>query len=158
MLEVKIKKLHKDAVIPKYETVGSVGMDLTAVSKEYDGHGNVVFGTGLAIQIPEGYYADLRPRSSISKYDLVLVNSVGTIDSDYRGELILKFKPTSKLKPHYYVVNTMEVVLPEFHEEYNIGDRIAQIVILPYPKVSFVEVDELTETERGTGGFGSTNK
>ena len=97
MLEAKIKKLHKDAVIPKYETVGSVGMDLTAVSKGYDEHGNVVYGTGLAIQIPEGYYADLRPRSSISKYDLVLANSVGTIDADYRGELILKFKPTSKL-------------------------------------------------------------
>ena len=157
MVEVKIKKLHKDAVIPKYETVGSVGMDLTAVSKEYDEHGNVVFGTGFAIQIPTGYYADLRPRSSISKYDLVLANSVGTIDADYRGELILKFKPTSKLKPHYHAVNTMEVVLPEFHEEYNVGDRIAQIIIKPYPKVSFVEVDELSETERGDGGFGSTD-
>ena len=94
MLEVKIKKLHKDAVIPRYETVGSVGMDLTATSKEYDEYGNVVFGTGISIQLPDGYYADLRPRSSISKYDLVLANSVGTIDSDYRGELILKFKPT----------------------------------------------------------------
>ena len=146
MLEVKIKKLHKDAVIPKYETVGSVGMDLTAVSKEYDEHGNVVFGTGLAIQIPEGYYADLRPRSSISKYDLTLANSVGTIDSDYRGELILKFKPSA-----HYVVNGEGVM-------YNVGDRIAQIVIKPYPKVSFVEVDDLSETERGTGGFGSTNK
>ena len=153
MLEVKIKKLHKDAVIPKYETVGSVGMDLTAISKDYDEHGNIVYGTGLAIQIPEGYYADLRPRSSISKYDLVLANSVGTIDADYRGELILKFKPTlrkSTLCGGVYEVDTVR--------EYDIGDRVAQIVILPYPKVSFVEVDELSETERGTGGFGSTNK
>ena len=149
MLEVKIKKLHKDAVIPKYETVGSVGMDLTAVSKEYDEHGNVVFGTGLAIQIPEGYYADLRPRSSISKYDLVLANSVGTIDADYRGELILKFKPSV-----YFGVNRGD----DDGVMYDVGDRIAQIIIKPYPKVSFVEVDELTETERGTGGFGSTNK
>ena len=149
MLEVKIKKLHKDAVIPKYETVGSVGMDLTAVSKEYDEHGNVVFGTGLAIQIPEGYYADLRPRSSISKYDLVLANSVGTIDSDYRGELILKFKPSV-----YFGVNRGD----DDGVMYDVGDRVAQIVILPYPKVSFVEVDELSETERGHGGFGSTNK
>ena len=149
MLEVKIKKLHKDAVIPKYETVGSVGMDLTAVSKEYDEHGNVVFGTGLAIQIPEGYYADLRPRSSISKYDLVLANSVGTIDSDYRGELILKFKPSV-----YFGVNRGD----DDGVMYDVGDRIAQLVILPYPKVSFVEVDELSDTERGTGGFGSTNK
>lgn len=152
MLEVKIKKLHKDAVIPKYETVGSVGMDLTAVSKEYDEHGNVVFGAGLAIQIPEGYYADLRPRSSISKYDLVLANSVGTIDSDYRGELILKFKPTLRKSTwNNGVYETDEV------KEYEIGDRIAQMVILPYPKVSFVEVDKLSDTERGTGGFGSTN-
>ena len=149
MLEVKIKKLHKNAVIPKYETVGSVGMDLTAVSKEYDEHGNVVFGTGLAVQIPEGYYADLRPRSSISKYDLVLANSVGTIDSDYRGELILKFKPSV-----YFGVNRGD----DDGVMYDVGDRIAQLVILPYPKVSFVEVDELSDTERGTGGFGSTNK
>lgn len=153
MLEVKIKKLHKDAVIPKYETDGSAGMDLTAVSKEYDEHGNVVFGTGLAIQIPTGYYADLRPRSSISKYDLVLANSVGTIDSDYRGEIILKFKPTLRKSTwNNGVYETDEV------KEYEIGDRIAQIIIKPYPKVSFVEVDELSETERGTGGFGSTNK
>ena len=149
MLEVKIKKLHKDAVIPKYETIGSVGMDLTAVSKEYDEHGNIVYGTGLAIQIPTGYYADLRPRSSISKYDLVLANSVGTIDSDYCGELILKFKPSV-----YFGVNRGD----DDGVMYDVGDRIAQLVILPYPKVSFVEVDELSETERGTGGFGSTNK
>lgn len=149
MLEVKIKKLHKDAVIPKYETVGSVGMDLTATSKKYDEYGNVVFGTGISIQIPDGYYADLRPRSSISKYDLVLANSVGTIDSDYRGELILKFKPSV-----YFGVNRGD----DDGVMYNVGDRIAQLVILPYPKVSFVEVDELSDTERGTGGFGSTNK
>ena len=153
MLEVKIKKLHKDAVIPKYETAGSAGMDLTATSKKYDEYGNVVFGTGLAIQIPDGYYADLRPRSSISKYDLVLANSVGTIDSDYRGELILKFKPTLRKSTwNNGVYETDEV------KEYEIGDRIAQLVILPYPKVSFIEVDNLSDTERGTGGFGSTNK
>ena len=152
MLEVKIKKLHKDAVIPKYETVGSVGMDLTATSKKYDEYGNVVFGTGISIQLPDGYYADLRPRSSISKYDLVLANSVGTIDSDYRGELILKFKPTLRKSTwNNGVYETDEV------KEYEIGDRIAQLVILPYPKVSFVEVDDLSDTERGTGGFGSTN-
>ena len=141
MLEVKIKKLHKDAVIPKYETVGSVGMDLTATSKKYDEYGNVVFGTGISIQLPDGYYADLRPRSSISKYDLVLANSVGTIDSDYRGELILKFKPTLRKSTwNNGVYETDEV------KEYEIGDRIAQLVILPYPKVSFVEVDDLSET------------
>ena len=143
MLNVKIKKLHKDAVIPKYETSGAVGMDLTAVSKSYDEFGNVVYGTGLAIEIPDGYYADLRPRSSVSKYDLVLANSVGTIDSDYRGELVLKFKRYSEKNAYF---NT-----------YEIGDRIAQIIILPYPKINFIEVEELSNTERGNGGFGSTN-
>ena len=144
-MEVKIKKLHPDAVIPKYETTGSAGMDLTAVSKKHEGE-NVVYGTGIAVQIPDGYYADLRPRSSISKYDLVLANSVGTIDSDYTGELIFKFKPTKGSDYEY------EVGL----NEYQVGDRIGQIIIMPYPKIDFIEVDELEETERGNGGFGST--
>ena len=155
MLNVKIKKLHKDAVIPKYETTGAVGMDLTAASKSYDEFGNVVYGTGLAIEIPAGYYADLRPRSSVSKYDLVLANSVGTIDSDYRGELILKFKKTNNL----YKCVDGDARFPIDHKEktYSIGDRIAQIIILPYPKINFIKVEELSNTERGNGGFGSTN-
>lgn len=151
MLNVKIKKLHKDAVIPKYETKGAVGMDLTAVSVEYDNYGNLVVGTGLAIQLPEGYYADLRPRSSISKYDLVLANSIGTVDADYTGELILKFKPSD-----YFAVNRDDVYGDG--EIYKVGDRVAQLLILPYPKINFIEVDELDKTERGNKGFGSTGK
>ena len=151
MLNVKIKKLHKDAVIPKYETNGAVGMDLTAVSVEYDKYGNLVVGTGLAIQLPEGYYADLRPRSSISKYDLVLANSIGTVDADYTGELILKFKPSD-----YFAVNRDDVYGDG--EIYKVGDRVAQLLILPYPKINFIEVDELDKTERGNKGFGSTGK
>ena len=151
MLNVKIQKLHKDAVIPKYETGGAVGMDLTAVSVEYDKYGNLVVGTGLAIQLPEGYYADLRPRSSISKYDLVLANSVGTVDADYTGELILKFKPSD-----YFAVNRDDVYGDG--EIYKVGDRVAQLLILPYPKINFIEVDELDKTERGNKGFGSTGK
>ena len=158
MLDVKIKKLHRDAIIPSYAKDGDAGMDLTAVSCKYDDNGNICYGTGLAFEIPDGYVGLIFPRSSISKKDLTLSNSVGVIDSGYRGEVSFKFKPTLKLKPHYHAVNTMEAVLPYFHEEYNVGDRIGQIIILPYPKVSFVEVDELSETERGTGGFGSTNK
>ena len=151
MLNVKIKKLHKDAVIPKYETNGAVGMDLTAVSVEYDKYGNLVVGTGLAIQLPEGYYADLRPRSSISKYDLVLANSIGTVDADYTGELILKFKPSD-----YFAINRNDVY--GNGEIYKVGDRVAQLLILPYPKINFIEVDELDKTERGNKGFGSTGK
>ena len=151
MLNVKIQKLHKDAVIPKYETNGAVGMDLTAVSVEYDKYGNLVVGTGLAIQLPEGYYADLRPRSSISKYDLVLANSIGTVDADYTGELILKFKPSD-----YFAVNRDDVYGDG--EIYKVGDRVAQLLILPYPKINFIEVEELDKTERGGNGFGSTGK
>ena len=151
MLNVKIQKLHKDAVIPKSETNGAVGMDLTAVSVEYDKYGNLVVGTGLAIQLPEGYYADLRPRSSISKYDLVLANSIGTVDADYTGELILKFKPSD-----YFAVNRDDVYGDG--EIYKVGDRVAQLLILPYPKINFIEVEELDKTERGDKGFGSTGK
>ena len=151
MLNVKIQKLHKDAVIPKYETNGAVGMDLTAVSVEYDKYGNLVVGTGLAIQLPEGYYADLQPRSSISKYDLVLANSIGTVDADYTGELILKFKPSA-----YFAVNRDDVYGDG--EIYKVGDRVAQLLILPYPKINFIEVEELDKTERGENGFGSTGK
>ena len=153
MLEVKIKKLHKDAVIPKYETVGSAGMDLTAVSKEYDEHGNICYDTGLAFEIPENHVGLIFPRSSLSKKDLMLTNSVGVIDSDYRGSVSFKFKPTNAFS--FY---TERVIHIETADEYEVGDRIGQIVILPYPKVSFVEVDELSETERGHGGFGSTDK
>ena len=151
-LQVKIKKLHKDAVIPTYSKQGDAGMDLTAVSCEYDDNGNICYDTGLAFEIPEGYVGLIFPRSSLSKQDLLLTNHVGVIDSGYRGELILKFKPALRKSWNGGVYEVDNVC------EYGIGDRIAQIVILPYPKVSFVEVDELSETERGIGGFGSTNK
>ena len=156
MLEVKIKKLHKDAVIPKYETAGSAGMDLTAVSKEYDEYGNICYDTGLAFEIPENYVGLIFPRSSLSKKDLSLANHVGVIDADYRGSVSFKFKPTLCYADYITVpqITDNDIV----HEDYSIGDRIGQIIVVPYPKVSFVEVDELTETERGTGGFGSTNK
>lgn len=142
-MKVNIKKIHKGAVIPSYAKHGDAGMDLTAVSKSYDEHGNVVYGTGLAFEIPFGYVGYVFPRSSNSKKDLLLSNSVGVIDSGYRGEVLLKFKHVENMT---------------YGEEYEIGDRIAQLIILPYPQINFIEVDELTETERGQGGFGSTDK
>lgn len=152
-MQVKIKKLSPEAVIPKYETSGSVGMDLTATSKWLDEFGNVCFGTGLAIEIPKGYFADLAPRSSVSKCNLILANSIGKIDSDYRGELILKFKPIAYL----FQGEEFSELSIDHPKDYDIGDRIAQIIILPYPKIEFVEVDELSNSERGNGGFGSTD-
>ena len=96
-MKVNIKKINKDATIPKYSKTGDAGLDLTATSKDIDDYGNVSYGTGLAIAIPSGYVGYLFPRSSISKQSLALANSVGVIDSNYRGEIICKFKPMLKL-------------------------------------------------------------
>lgn len=138
-MKVKIKRLSENAVIPTYAKDGDAGMDLVATSKEYDKNGNVVFGTSLAFEIPKGYVGLLFPRSSNAKMDLLLSNSVGVLDSGYRGEVLFKFKIT--LRDAYM---------------YEIGDRIGQLIIMPYPTIEFEEVEELSETERGSGGYGST--
>ena len=157
-MEIKIKKLSKDAVIPKYAKQGDAGMDLVATSKEYDGDGNTVYGTGLAFEIPKGYVGLLFPRSSNAKTDLRLTNSVGVLDSCYRGEVMFKYRNdnfsnmSDDYKVHLFNGNIA------FTNEYNVGDRIGQILILPYPKIEFVEVEELSKTERGEGGFGSSGK
>lgn len=157
ILNIKVKKLNPNSVLPAYAKQGDAGMDLTATSKSYDDQGNVVYGTGLAFEIPEGYVGLLFPRSSNAKKDLILSNSVGVIDSGYRGEVALKFKPSA-----YYTVNDgfrFFTSLPlDFLENYEIGDRIGQIIIMPYPQVQFTEVDELGESERGAGGFGSSGE
>ena len=147
-MKVKIKKLNESAVIPKYSKAGDAGMDLVATSKETDKYGNIVYGTGLAFEIPKGYVGLLFPRSSISKYDMNLTNSTGVLDSGYRGEVFFKFKRPSRFTN-------------DFNDDcsiYNVGDRIGQIIIIPYPQIEFEEVEELSETDRGTGGFGSTGK
>lgn len=155
MLEVKIKKLHKDAVTPAYAKHGDAGMDLTAISKSYDDHGNVVYGTGLAFEIPKGYVGYVFPRSSNAKKDLILSNSVGVIDSGYRGEVIFKFK---------LIMNCQKFEKAKHEgsagfdlDSYFIGDRIGQIIIMPYPEINFVEVDNLSNSDRGIGGFGSSD-
>ena len=143
MLEVKIKKLNEQAVIPEYAKPGDAGMDLTAINVDYN-ENYVEYYTGLAVKIPEGYVGLLFPRSSVSSRRLILANSVGVIDSGYTGEIRVRF---------YYESN------PQHKMEckpYNIGDRVAQLIIMPYPQVSLVQVDELEATERGEGGFGST--
>ena len=136
-MKIRMKKLHLDAVIPRYAKPGDAGMDLTAVwmNQEMD---LVTYGTGLAVEIPDGYVGLLFPRSSIYKTKMSLTNAVGVIDSGYRGEIMMKFKMTDN------------------RVMYEVGDRIGQLVIMPYPKVEFEEVDELSETSRGAGGYGST--
>lgn len=142
-MEVKIKKLHAAAVIPSYSKLGDAAMDLTAISIEKDDDGNAVYGTGLAIEIPDGYVGLLFPRSSNSKTHLYLTNHVGVIDSGYRGEIKFKFRPINGF------------VDARVYAKY---DRVGQLIILPYPQIELVESDELSDSERGDGGFGSTGK
>lgn len=140
-LKVRIKKLVPEAIIPKYAKPGDACMDLTATSMIYDEKKGFIYGTGLAMEIPEGYEGVIRPRSSICKTDAFLTNSPGTVDSGYRGEVMVVFKN-----------NHVDNLTPP----YQIGDRIAQIKIQIVPFIEFEETDELSDTERGTGGYGST--
>lgn len=145
-MNVKIKKLRDEAIVPSYAKEGDAGMDLTAISYEYDIENNChVYHTGLAIEIPAGYVGLLFPRSSNRKTNAYLTNSVGVIDSGYRGEIMICFKNRDS--------NTDE---DEFYVPYTTGSRVAQLIIMPYPQIEFEEVKELSDTERGKGGFGSS--
>lgn len=160
-MRVKIKKMHPDAVIPKYAKVGDAGLDLTATSMYYDEYGNICYGTGLAFEIPEGYVGLIFPRSSICKEQLLLSNAVGVIDSGYRGEVSFKFKPSMALDNRQCVKTDAEKlwsIAVRQNDIYKVGDRIGQMIIMPYPSVEFEEVEELSETERGEGGYGSSGK
>ena len=138
MLKIKVKKIHADAVVPKYAYEGDAGMDIYSVSKEVT-EDYIEYRTGICIEIPEGHVCLIFPRSSISKKDLSLCNSVGVLDSGYRGEIKFRF-------------------LKHGEKVYSVGERVGQIIILPYPKIEVEEVNELSETARGDGGFGSTGK
>lgn len=170
-VKVNIKKLHPNAVIPSHAHSTDCGLDLTAVSKTFDEYGNVVYGFGLAFEIPEGYAGFIFPRSSNHKSRMLLTNSVGIVDSGYRGEVTAKFaQRTSVSIPTKFWSRIKFWLLGKLdHAElrtwdtcnlgnYKVGDRVAQMVILPYPKVIFEEVSELSKTERGDGGYGSTGK
>lgn len=137
-MQVAIKKLAPNAVIPSYAKPGDAGMDMTCTrinsTKDY-----IEYCTDIAMAIPPGYVGLLFPRSSNSKKALLLCNSVGVIDSGYRGSINFRYKVTD--------ING---------EGYALGDKVGQIIIMPFPYVEFVE-GELDETERGEGGFGSTN-
>ena len=136
-MKIKMKKLHPDAVIPSYAKAGDAGLDLTAVEIAADST-VLTYKTGLAVEIPDGYVGLLFPRSSIYKTAQTLTNCVGVIDSGYRGEIMMKFS------------------FSPYGLEYEVGDRIGQLLIMPYPKVEFEEVTELSQTTRGSGGYGST--
>ncbi len=140
--KVKIK-ISEGGILPSYSKSGDAGLDLTAISintVNHEDYGYIEFGTGISIEIPEGFVGLVYPRSSISNTGMVLANSVAVIDSNYRGEIKLRFK---------YISGT---------KYYKVGERIAQLMIVPVPTVEFEIVSELTETVRGDKGFGSSNK
>ncbi len=140
---LRVKKKDGRVALPNYETSGSAGLDIRAyITSDLDipPMGRVKIPTGLFLEIPKGYEAQIRPRSGLAlKWGITLLNSPGTIDSDYRGELeVILFNTGSE---SFTVKN---------------GDRIAQMVISPVVRAVISEADHLSETERGTGGFGST--
>ena len=139
---IKVKKIHPQAVMPIKAHLSDAGFDLYATSKTYDNDGNVVYGCGLAFEIPEGYMGLVFPRSSNAKKSLLLSNSVGVIDAGYRGEVTAKFKR----------------LYPISQGEYAIGERFAQLIVMPIPAVEFELAEELSESERGVGGYGSSGK
>lgn len=147
-IDLKIKKLASNAIVPSYAKPGDAGLDLTAVAKMADEYGNMCYKIGLAVEIPEGYVGLLFPRSSNSTKDLILSNCVGVIDSGYRGEIQVKFKK----------VHIDNILNGKEKHYYNIGDRVAQLIIMQLPSVNIIETDDLSSTERGDGGFGSTGK
>jgi dUTP pyrophosphatase len=142
-MKIHFKKLVQTAQKPKFGKPGDAGADLVATSVDFSRKNQVVYGTGLAVEIPEGMVGLVFPRSSVRNYDLSMANSVGVIDSGYRGEIMVTFNILN--------LHTVE-------NSYQVGDRIAQLIIMPVPLAKYVEVEELSETQRGTEGHGSTGK
>lgn len=141
-MKIRFKKLDPKAVVPHRAHDTDAGFDLTCISVEEDRRHNCVsYGTGIAVEIPSGYVGLIFPRSSVYKEDIALTNCVGVIDSGYRGEIKAKFRI---LQPHIH--------------RYTEGDRIGQMIILPYPEVEYEEAEELSDSDRGTGGYGSSGR
>lgn len=184
-MKVRFKKLSEKAVMPRKAHATDAGLDLVATSRVFDKDGKLVYGTGLAVEIPEGYVGLLFPRSSVARKDLQLSNGVGVIDSGYRGEIMLKFNPalvyvdkgrTGKDATDYQGSDETDMSLEEvtFHGRsrkypdvedgflpfaprvYEVGERVGQLVILPCPEIETEEADTLSESERGEGGYGSS--
>ena len=132
-MKVKIKKLDPEAKIPAYAKPGDAGMDLYALEATYSGQ-TVTYGTGLAIEIPKGYVGLLFPRSSVYKTGQTLTNCVGVIDSGYRGEIMLKYTRGK------HVTSPNHSTLNSGYKEYEPGERVGQLMLLPYPEVIFEEV------------------
>lgn len=164
IIQIPFKKLHKNAVIPTKATNGAAGYDCVAVDIEYNHEQQyIVYKLGFAVAIPEGYVGLLYPRSSNRKTDVYIPNCVGVIDSDYRGEVSFTVK---FVNDDMFISSEGEVAKYDNERDwyddmplpYNIGDRVCQLVIQKLPDIHFMETDVLNETERGTGGHGSTGR
>jgi len=153
-MKVNIKKLHPDAVVPKYAKDGDAGLDLVATDITVIDKEMLVYSTGLAVEIPKGFVGLLFPRSSIRKYDYSVANCVGVIDSGYRGEISVTMRPHRR----WTSAAQLERFEPLILQPYKVGDRVAQLIIMPYPQIELIEVSELSESQRGEGGYGSTGK
>ncbi len=141
-MKIRIKKVKPNAVIPKYAKESDAGLDLVATSILSNTTFQITYGLGIALEIPDGFVGLIFPRSSIRNTELILSNSVGVVDAGYRGELQATFIKSNGLDSIAY----------------RVGDRVCQLIIMPHPIVEFEEVEELNNTERGEGGFGSTGK
>lgn len=152
-MEIRFKKLVPEAQTPYRKIDIDAGFDLYATSivetSEY-----IQYNTGIAVEIPEGYVGLVFPRSSVTKYDLMLKNSVGVIDASYRGEIMCRFYGTKTI--NYNVGNKSATIYGD--NKFNVGDRVAQIVFMELPKITLIETEELSDTQRGSGGFGHTGK
>lgn len=173
-MKVRIKKMSENAVIPAYAHATDAGLDLTATSVEFDyKSGCLVYGTGLAFEIPEGYVGYIFPRSSVYKTPLAMTNCVGVIDSGYRGEVKAIFRSADCIIAPKNIFKRLLMLFRrkqdftgwEFDRfslsgdrAYKVGDRVAQLIIMPYPQIEFEESTELSETDRGIHGHGSTGK
>lgn len=149
MIQVKFKKLHEDAQIPQFKHIGDAGKDLYATSLKYNPkYDRYEYGLGFATEIPEGYQVSIRPRSSNTKTNAYIPNAPGTIDAGYRGEWNVFFK--LRTSPNLPVVSGPDDLLK--YAPYQIGDAVAQCMLEKVLDWEFVEVDELSDSERGTDG------
>jgi dUTP pyrophosphatase len=138
-MDIKVKKLHTDAIVPTYAKDGDAGMDLVATEIINEEVFQITYGTGLAMEIPQGYVGLIFPRSSIYNKGCLLTNAVGVLDSGYRGEISAKFE--------HITINSFG---------YKVGDKCAQLIVMPYPEIELVISEELSESDRGVSGYGST--
>lgn len=158
-MKVLIKKLNEEAVIPKYAHVdengnpNDMGMDITCTSYEYDStKDRFIYHTGLAFKLPKGYGMLIFPRSSNTKTEAYLPNSVGILDSTYTGELLFIYKLRTSKELLFPNNDMSNLEIENEAAPYKKGDRIGQIVIIPYPSIEFDEVEELPITDRGSDG------